>query len=818
MDKAGMTLKILLIFTLFLISGGGESETVTGYSGGGVLIKCKYETQYTSNPKYLCEGSWPCMTKPIWTDAKNEWINRGRFSLFDDTRAAQFWVVIRELTVEDSGMYKCGVYKSGIDVYTPVELKVEEDQNYAKSVSVTGHEGGSVNISCKYVQSHSSDPKFLCRMMGSAGCTYKTSVNESRRWINAGKLSLHDDRAKQIFTVSFNRLTEGDSGEYWCGTESDWTSDHGYKVFITQINLRVTGPDVLPQSSTPISSSTTQPTTSSPPETTSSPLSTTGSPPPAFPVSSVVTGVSVAVLLLLIGLLFFIVTLRKRNKTQGPASIQSQSHRGSSDNHTDKEVKDIPVSDAGASTVYSAVELLTNPSEPSQTVYDNVQLSTNPSEPSQTLYGNVQLSTNPSEPSQAVSTYATVNFSKNADSSTDAVPTATINKENDSCDYATVKLGGGESERVMGYSGGGVLIKCKYETQYRSNEKYLCKGSWPGLTCTDQITTGVKNEWINRGRFSLFDDARGAQFWVVIRELTVEDSGTYKCGVEISWKKDVYTPVELKVEEDPDYKKSISVTGHVGGSVIISCKYPQSHSSVPKFLCRMMGTGGCTYKSSVNESRRWRNEGKLSLHDDRARQIFTVSFNSLTEGDSGEYWCGAESDWTSDHGYKAYITQINLRVTGSPPPAFPVSSVVTGVSVAVLLLLIGLLFFIVTLRKRNKTQGPASIQSQSHRGSSDNHTVSRDVYVYEEVKDIPVSDAGAFTVYSTADLPTNPSEPSQTLYGNVQLSTNPSEPSQTVSTYTTVNFSKNADSSTDAVPTATINKENDSCDYATVKC
>ncbi|KAL7852057.1 hypothetical protein SRHO_G00178420 [Serrasalmus rhombeus] len=254
--------------------------------------------------------------------------------------------------------------------------------------------------------------------------------------------------------------------------------------------------------------------------------------------------------------------------------------------------------------------------------------------------------------------------------------------------------GGGESERVTGYSGGGVLIKCKYETQYRSNEKYFCKDSWPELTCSDKIKTGEKNEWINRGRFSLFDDTSAAQFWVVIRELTVEDSGTYQCGVDIKEQQDVYTPVELKVEEDQDYEKSISVTGHVGGSVIISCKHPQSHSSDPKFLCRMMGNGGCSDKSSVKESRRWRNEGKLSLHDHRAKQIFTVIINRLTEGDSGEYWCGAESDWTSDHGYKAYITQINLRVTGSPPPAFPVSSVVTGVSVVVLLLLIGLLFFI----------------------------------------------------------------------------------------------------------------------------
>ncbi|XP_037399478.1 polymeric immunoglobulin receptor-like isoform X2 [Pygocentrus nattereri] len=241
-------MKTLLIFTLFLISvGGGESGRVMGYSGGGVLIKCRYETQYTSNPKYLCEAPWPCMTKPIWTDAKNEWINRGRFSLFDDTRAAQFWVVIRELTVEDSGTYNCAVDKDlAIDVYTPVELKVEEVHQYMKSISVTGHVGGGVNISCKYPQSHSSNPKFLCRRVGTPDCSYETSVKESRRWRNEGKLSLHDDRAKQIFTVIINSLTEGDSGEYWCGAESDWTSDHGYKVYITQVNLRVTDVDSTP--------------------------------------------------------------------------------------------------------------------------------------------------------------------------------------------------------------------------------------------------------------------------------------------------------------------------------------------------------------------------------------------------------------------------------------------------------------------------------------------------------------------------------------------------------------------------------------------
>ncbi|KAL6482291.1 hypothetical protein MHYP_G00103710 [Metynnis hypsauchen] len=235
-------MKILLIFTLLLISGGEETKVVTGYSGGGVLIKCRYETQYSSNPKYFCKDSWSNCADQIKTGVKNEWINSGRFSLFDDTRASQFWVLITELTVEDTGTYKCAVdIEFQLDVYTAVTLRVKEDQDYKQSISVTGHEGGSVNISCKYPQSHRIDPKFLCRRVGSADCNYRTSVKESRRWIKQGKFSLRDDRAKKIFTVIINSLTEGDSGEYWCGAESEWTSDHGYKIYITQINLRVTG-------------------------------------------------------------------------------------------------------------------------------------------------------------------------------------------------------------------------------------------------------------------------------------------------------------------------------------------------------------------------------------------------------------------------------------------------------------------------------------------------------------------------------------------------------------------------------------------------
>ncbi|XP_060774471.1 CMRF35-like molecule 6, partial [Neoarius graeffei] len=158
----------------------------------------------------------------------------------------------------------------------------------------------------------------------------------------------------------------------------------------------------------------------------------------------------------------------------------------------------------------------------------------------------------------------------------------------------------------------------------------------------------------------------------MIRELTVQDTGTYHCGVDRRAAKDIYTAVELKVKEDLSYEKSINKTVQVGGDLNISCKYPGSLRSDPKFLCKkMLQQAACFYKGSVKEIRKYVNEGKFSLYDDGAKQIFNVSIRNVTEQDSGEYWCGAEGAGTSDHGHKVYFTQINLRATD---PRVPVST------------------------------------------------------------------------------------------------------------------------------------------------
>ncbi|KAM9482156.1 uncharacterized protein Hap1MRO34_007409 isoform 2-T2 [Clarias gariepinus] len=456
MCECELRMKILLIFTLCLISDGGDSKEVTGYSGGGVLIKCKYKAGYTQNKKYFCKGSPPGCSNQIKTEAKNKWINSGRFSLYDDTKSAEFWVMIRELTVQDTGTYQCGVDISyGTDIYTPVELKIKEDRSYEKSISETVHVGGESNISCKYPESLRSNPKFLCKSLQSAICSRKAS----RTHADTMKFILYDDRERRILSVSIRNVTERDSGEYWCVAEADWESDDGYEVYFTQINLTVTETFTASEPHAPVSSlkptqrssspsPPTPPSLSSSSSSSSTPLLLTNNhnsswptpspPPPGFPASTVIT-VSVILLLLLIGVSFLTLTLQKRCKMQGTAFSGSSSVQDPGNNQgvsldacEYEEIEDTGKLSAiadGTSTIYSTVQLPTVASDPSQPLYDNMVLHTTP--PEKIIYSIAQ---SPTALSTEKSTYTTVNF--HSKTTNDAMPQIVFKKE--ACDYALV--------------------------------------------------------------------------------------------------------------------------------------------------------------------------------------------------------------------------------------------------------------------------------------------------------------------------------------------------------------------------------------------
>ncbi|KAK2909447.1 hypothetical protein Q8A67_005284 [Cirrhinus molitorella] len=342
-------MKIIWTFTLLMIPGVMSSISVTGYSGGGVIITCRYERKYTANAKYFCKGKKSDISQITWcsdlikTETKYKWVNSGRFYLYDDTSEAVFTVIISNLSAQDSGTYYCATDISlSTDSYTEVNLNVISDEkvrmvtgfsggnviiNYKyetleenplidvcrirvnqcftlintnsaaewkhdgrfsvhddrsahllhvfirelnvndsgkyritvkvskdysffsdfnldirnadcceKSISLSAAAGGSVNISCKYPQSHSADVKFVCRRSGSDLCAEETSVKESRRWSAEGQIQLYDDREQQLLTGTISHVTQQHSAEYWCGVQSD----QGHKSFLTRVRINVT--------------------------------------------------------------------------------------------------------------------------------------------------------------------------------------------------------------------------------------------------------------------------------------------------------------------------------------------------------------------------------------------------------------------------------------------------------------------------------------------------------------------------------------------------------------------------------------------------
>ncbi|XP_067260307.1 CMRF35-like molecule 5 [Chanodichthys erythropterus] len=131
-------MKIILTFTLLMIPGVVSSISVMGYSGGGVTIRCKYDEGYTANKKYFCKGQWSDCTDQIKTDEKDKWVQKDRFSLYDDTRSAVFTVTIRNLTELDSDTYWCAVDKLlAIDSHNEVNLKVIRETNNHRTSSTS---------------------------------------------------------------------------------------------------------------------------------------------------------------------------------------------------------------------------------------------------------------------------------------------------------------------------------------------------------------------------------------------------------------------------------------------------------------------------------------------------------------------------------------------------------------------------------------------------------------------------------------------------------------------------------------------------------
>ncbi|XP_046725783.1 uncharacterized protein LOC124399106 isoform X2 [Silurus meridionalis] len=120
-------MRILLIFTIYSMSGPVTCSDVISYSGGSVIIFSNIKW-YTHDSKFICKVKENDCSDIIRADTKRSKVQDGRFLLYSNSNK-QLLVLIRKLKPQDAGTYRFGL---GNQDNSTVNLKV-----YNKRMSTT---------------------------------------------------------------------------------------------------------------------------------------------------------------------------------------------------------------------------------------------------------------------------------------------------------------------------------------------------------------------------------------------------------------------------------------------------------------------------------------------------------------------------------------------------------------------------------------------------------------------------------------------------------------------------------------------------------
>ncbi|XP_069849313.1 CMRF35-like molecule 6 isoform X1 [Dipodomys merriami] len=111
---------------------------------------------------------------------------------------------------------------------------------------------------------------------------------------------------------------------------------------------------------------------------------------------------------------------------------------------------------------------------------------------------------------------------------------------------------------VTGTQGGSLSLQCWYEEKYKTYNKYWCRSSSVLGRCQNTVKTKDSEREVSRGRMSISDHPENLTFTVTLKNLSLEDSGSYWCGIHIPWREglDDYIQVSVSVLscEHPSYQ------------------------------------------------------------------------------------------------------------------------------------------------------------------------------------------------------------------------------------------------------------------------
>ncbi|XP_049325502.1 polymeric immunoglobulin receptor-like [Astyanax mexicanus] len=224
-------MKILLIFTFFLISGPAACFDVIGYSRGSIIIYCY--NKLSGNNGYFCKESTNQCVFLESAQRQNSWDHKGRVSLVDGS--GYFRVFYRDLSLEDAGSYRCG--EAGVWNHT-VNLRVKTDPCCLGPKTVIGYLGENVTINCSYPEEFQTNTKTFYKQNGPYLSRVISTTDPQK-----GRFSISDNRRSRVVSVRISDVREDDGGVYYCG---EWIGGNevSYLPLYTEIDLQVSVTDL----------------------------------------------------------------------------------------------------------------------------------------------------------------------------------------------------------------------------------------------------------------------------------------------------------------------------------------------------------------------------------------------------------------------------------------------------------------------------------------------------------------------------------------------------------------------------------------------
>ncbi|XP_012581485.1 PREDICTED: CMRF35-like molecule 9 [Condylura cristata] len=121
---------LILLCSCLVLPGYGDllgPKEVRGFEGDTVSLQCTYGEDLKQYSKYWCRERiflFSRCSDTIYADEDGLEKTVGRVSIQNDPHLHKFTVTLRDLTLEDTGVYMCGVSRLGLDTIFLVSLTV----------------------------------------------------------------------------------------------------------------------------------------------------------------------------------------------------------------------------------------------------------------------------------------------------------------------------------------------------------------------------------------------------------------------------------------------------------------------------------------------------------------------------------------------------------------------------------------------------------------------------------------------------------------------------------------------------------------------